>query len=268
MIGVIGCGNMASAIVKGISKKYPETNFLTYTPSFTRADDLAKAVNGKAVKNLKELSGVKKLIIACKPQQFNDLAINLSKEFDLSNIHIISIMAAISVETIQSKLHAPKVTRIMPNTPVEFGLGISLFYHSNKNSSEENDYIENLFSATSSCYRLETEELFDKVTVVSGSGPAYVFYFTQLLSENLVKFGLNSSDSTKMAIELLKGSVQLMENRGDDSLSQLVDKVTSKKGVTIEAMDSFKESQLDQIMQKALGRATKRSLEITSEFSK
>lgn len=266
MIGVIGCGNMASAIVKGINKMYPDTKFITYTPSYTRAENLALAVNGKAVKTLEELKSVDKLIIACKPQQFNELSRDLVESFELSNIHIISIMAAISVETIKNKLKAKHITRIMPNTPVEFGLGISLFFHSNDTTESEKDYIEKLFSATSSCYRMDTEDMFDKVTVVSGSGPAYIFYITQLLSENLLNFGLDEKNSTKMAIELLNGSVKLMENRGDDSLSNLVDKVTSKKGVTIEAMESFKEHGLASIFNNALLNAYKRSQEITLEF--
>lgn len=267
MIGVIGCGNMASAIVRGIYSKYPANKFITYTPSFTRANALAKEVDGIAVKELKELHEVKTLIIGCKPQQFAALANDLIKELDLENIHIISIMAAINVETISKKLNTKSITRIMPNTPVQFGEGINLFYHSDFVPEANKKNIEELFSSISKVYRMPDELTFDKVTTISGSGPAYIFYLTQLLAENLEAWGIDSSSSSEMAIQLLKGSVLLMENRGQDSLSELVDKVTSKKGVTIEAMDSFKESHLDDIMKKALKAAFKRSEEMTKEFS-
>ncbi|MCO4753086.1 MAG: NAD(P)-binding domain-containing protein, partial [Bacteriovoracaceae bacterium] len=110
MFGVIGCGNMASAIVKGIHAIYPDEKFLTYTPGKNRAIDLAKSVNGKQVDELSGLAEADTIMIGCKPQQFDELVSNLKGAFQLEDKHFISIMAAMPVETIQKKLGAAKVT--------------------------------------------------------------------------------------------------------------------------------------------------------------
>ena len=86
MIGVIGCGTMAQAIVKGFYKKNNQVKFLTYTPSYTRAEELAMAVNGQVAKDLSEFENVDVIVIGCKPQQLSTLANDLAKiKIDLKN---------------------------------------------------------------------------------------------------------------------------------------------------------------------------------------
>ena len=142
MIGVIGCGNMAGAVVKGAHKIHPEVKFLTYTPSHTRAVELAKEVEGEAVKDLEQLAKAGSIIIGCKPQQFGDLAANLEGKFDLASKHWISIMAALPLKTIQDKLGAKRVTRVMPNTPALYNQGASLVLHSDEVAEKEKSLTE------------------------------------------------------------------------------------------------------------------------------
>ena len=271
MIGVIGCGNMASAIVTGMNEKFPEEKFVTYTPSFTRAEELAKVVKGKAVKSLEELSECDYLLIGCKPQQFSDLATDLKKSLsDLESKYIISMMAAVSLSSIQNKLGTKKITRVMPNTPIRHGEGISLLLHSQDavdNGSEKVKHVSDLFDACSKVFTMSDEDQFDKVTTVSGSGPAYIFYLAEIMAQTLSSWGMSESDSTDLAVQLMKGSVKLMENRGESSLSNLVDQVTSKKGVTIEAVEVFRNEGLPELVNKALDAAYQRSTQMTKEFS-
>ncbi|MAF78017.1 MAG: pyrroline-5-carboxylate reductase [Halobacteriovoraceae bacterium] len=268
MIGVIGCGNMASAIVTGMHEKFPLEKFLTYTPSFTRAEELAKKVGGKAVKELSELQECEYLLIGCKPQQFSDLADGLKRELpSVDQKYIVSMMAAVSIDSITKKLGSKEVTRVMPNTPIRHGEGISLLLHTGDDSNEKVAHITKLFKACSHVYTMKNEEQFDKVTTVSGSGPAYIFYLADILSQSLKGWGMQEQEATELAIQLMKGSVELMSHRGDVSLSQLVDQVTSKKGVTIEAVEVFKNQGLPELVEKALGAACNRSLEMTKEFS-
>lgn len=266
MIGVIGCGNMASAIVHGISRAFQNEKFLTYTPSFTRAEKLAQEISGKAVKELKDLRDCDTIIIGCKPQQFDSLVNELKGEFDLSNKYFISIMAAVSLKSIQGKLGVTKVTRVMPNTPSMQGEGVSLILHSREVSQDERKKCSDYFSACSKVFPLSDEKLFDQVTTVSGSGPAYVFYFAKTMADQLESWGVDSQDAKDIVIQLFKGSAKLMEENNKDSLGSMIDKVTSKAGVTIEAIKVYQEKKLDEITKNATEAAFKRSLVITKEL--
>ncbi len=271
MIGVIGCGNMASAIVTGIHKAFSSEVFVTYTPSFTRADELAKKVNGKAVKELAQLADCDYLLIGCKPQQFAELASNLREALpNLSSKYIISMMAAVSLESIEKQLGTKYITRVMPNTPIRHGEGISLLLHSKdaiNGEIQKSSFVTERFEACSKIYIMENEEQFDKVTTVSGSGPAYIFYLAEILAKNLEDWGMDALSATDLSIQLMRGSVELMSNRGDTSLSELVDQVTSKKGVTIEAVEVFRNQGLPELVKNALGAAYSRSVEMSKEFS-
>lgn len=258
---------MASAIVKGIHKKFKDEKFLTYTPSFTRAESLAQAVDGYAVKELKDLAECPVVIIACKPQQFNELALNLKKSFNLKETYFISIMAAISIETISKKLGVEKITRIMPNTPSLLGEGVSLMLHSKAVTDEWKNKCEQYFSACSEVFLLQDEAKFDQVTTVTGSGPAYVFQFAKTMADQLELWGIDKAESRRMVSKLFTGAAKLMETKSDTDLSQLIDEVTSKGGVTIEAVNVYRDSGLTETTQKALEAALKRSVVLTKELS-
>lgn len=259
MIGVIGCGNMASAIVKGIHRKFQEIDFFTYTPSFTRAQALADSVRGKAVKELSDLKDCETLIIACKPQQFKELSHNLRESLQLQGKHIVSIMAAVPAETIRLELKTEMVTRVMPNTPSLVGEGVSLVYHLSAVSLESREKIAKYFSACSSVHSVKNEGLFDQITTVTGSGPAYVYYFAKTLSDALMSWGVSENEAHKMVTQLFKGATQLMEANSNRPLSELIDEVTSKGGVTIEAINVYQQQGLDKITNAALEAACKRS---------
>jgi len=262
MIGVIGCGNMASAIVKGIHQKFPEEKFLTYTPSRTRAVDLAKTVNGSVADGLKDFSQCEVIIIGCKPQQFDDLSMKLKEAADFKNTYFISIMAAIPLNFLQNSLEAHQVTRIMPNMPSLYGEGVSLMLHSKEVKKELKAKCEKYFAACSSVHEISDEDIFDKVTTVTGSGPAYVFQFAKTFSDQLEAWGLDRDEARKMVTQLFIGSAKHMEQSQEKSFSNLIDEVTSKGGVTIEAVNVFKENKLQDITSSALKAAYNRSVKM------
>ena len=268
VIGVIGCGNMASAIVKGAHKIYPQEKFLTYTPSRTRAIELAKEVKGMALEDLAGLEQAESIIIGCKPQQFNELAQNLAGKFDLSSKHFISIMAAIPLKSIQEKLGAAQVSRVMPNTPALFNQGASLILHASEVSACQRELTHKIFGSCGSTHLMESEELFDQTTTVSGSGPAYVFLFAKGMVNQLVKWGVESSEARLIVNQLFVGSSHLMREKSQTSLDELISQVTSKGGVTIEAVKTYREGDLEQLTCAALKAAFKRSEELTEQFGK
>ena len=267
MIGIIGCGNMASAIVKGFYSKNNEVEFLTYTPSYTRAEALALMVNGTAVRSLSELNKAKTIVIACKPQQLSELAKSIKDSgLELKDKHIISILAATSIETIQNILDAPRVTRVMPNTPALIGEGMSLVIHGDSVLENEKEIVEEFFSSCGEIALMPSETIFDQVTTVSGSGPAYVFLFAQTMAQKLSSWGVSDKLAKEIVIQLFRGSSDLMADQNDLPLEKLISNVTSKGGVTIEAVNSFKNSKLDNITSLALDAAYLRSKELERDL--
>lgn len=268
MIGVIGCGNMSSAIVKGIYNKNKDYKFNTYTPSFTRAKILASEVNGHPYKDLSDLvNDSKYIIIACKPQQFSDLTKDL-QEFDIQSKVFISIMAAIPAEKICAKLGTENVIRVMPSMPSELGEGISLLYSQLEDGNSNLAFVDDFMSYCSKVYHCSSQEQFDQLTTISGSGPAYIYYIADILARKAQDWGMETKTSQELVIQLIKGSMMMMDHKKDQSFSELVDAVTSKKGVTIEAMDEFKRKGLSETLNSGLECAYGRSVEITREFDK
>lgn len=268
MLGIIGCGNMANAIVRGFHQKDPSQKFLTYSPSFNSADKLAEAVGGRACKSLSELQEASSILVACKPQQLGQLAIDVEEQgLNLANKHIISILAAISFEALKGKLKSDAVSRVMPNTPALLGEGMSLVMHSKSVDQPQRDLTDRFFTSCGKTLAISNETLFDKVTTVTGSGPAYVFLFAQSMVEKLKTWGLDDKQARAAVVQLFQGSSALMQDETDTSLQQLIDRVTSKGGVTIEAVNSYRRDSLDAMTDRALDKAYQRSQEMTKLFS-
>ncbi len=263
-VAVIGCGNMASAVVRSLDKSDiadEQFEFYTYTPSKTKAVKLAQEVNGSVLESLKDIEKCDYIMIACKPQQFNDLANNL-EGIDLSSKVIISIMAGISLAQISSTLSTSKIIRLMPSIPMESGEGICLLKFSSKVSREDSEFLKNALKDSSSVFIIEDEKLFDRVTVISASGPAYIYYFMSAMEKSLVSWGMKEEDCRPLVAQLFRGSAKNALDKSSFDLELLIDKVTSKKGVTIEAIDSFREDEVEKSIQLGLFKAVQRSEQI------
>jgi len=266
MIGIIGCGTMAQAIAKGYYNKNNQVNFLTYTPSYTRAEELAKSINGKAVKNLSDFKDVHTIILACKPQHLKVLTKDLeNSQLNLKNKYIISILASTPIDSVKQILGSDTVSRVMPNTPAIIGMGMSLVMHGSGVTAEQKTFVKDFFKACGEVTEIENEKLFDQVTTVSGSGPAYVFLFAETMANKLFSWGLGRDQARKIVSQLFRGSSELMIYQNEKSFEQLISNVTSKSGVTIEAVNSFRNSKIENITSKALDAAYSRSKEIELE---
>lgn len=264
-IGVLGCGNMASAVVKGIYRHNSNTTFLTFTPSKTRAQTLASLVEGMAIENLKELEVCDVILIGCKPYQFSSL-VSLLKEVDTSKALIVSMMAAISVDIISDKLGSDKVLRLMPSLPMNEDEGISLLFSVLDSKTPAIESFTQLLKGSSKVISLSSEKQIDKLTVVTASGPAYVYYLIETFQNILMEWGFSCEMSKEVATQLFKGSSLSASLSSKDLASQLSD-VTSNKGVTIEAIESFKKNNLSKQISEGVIAASDRSDEILKEYA-
>lgn len=262
-IAVLGCGNMASAVVKNMHVKFPDINFFTYTPSYTKAKVLADETSSRAVKSLDDFPNIDYWLIGCKPQQVKALAKDLNGK--LKGQKIVSMLAATKIDKLRELFDTDNIVRIMPNTPVKLGLGITLIYSENNCDKEFTSIVFNHNKSGSSVFEMKSEDELDELTVFSGSGPAYIFYLAQTLEQKLQSLNINKELSRKMINDLFVGSSAVIQNSSED-ISVLIDQVTSKAGVTIEAVNTYKDSNLSKTTSNAIDAALKRTREIIEEL--
>ncbi len=255
-LGFIGGGNMAKAILNGlISSKILEKNQIIIADPFIKEE-----INGVKVVNQNDivLNNCEYILFAIKPQIFNEIAPTLEI---CKAKYAISIMAGIKSEKIAKFL--PKHTqvfRIMPNTPCAIGSGMSVIA---QNDAEENakEFVKSIFDSIGKSIFLD-EKHFDAVTSISGSGPAYVYYFIQSMILAGVEGGLDFETSKILTLQTVYGSSKMIEN-SDEDIDILIERVCSKGGTTIQAVDTFRENEMDKIIQLGIQKCKNRSEELS-----
>ncbi len=258
---VLGCGNMAQAIIKGLHKENAPFQFFTYTPSIIKAQALAKDVDGVFVEGLSDLGEFDYYMIACKPQQLGDLACDLNNQISKDAV-IVSILAGTTVSTLEKTFSNNKIVRIMPNTPGLVGLGVNAFYFSDEVSIQSKNLLVESFKKFSEVFSFDEESKIDKITGFSGSGPAYIFEFARIMIEKMKTMGIEDEVAANMVKHTFLGASKLMVDSEDDP-ETLRNKVTSNKGVTYEALKVFKNENIENIFDRALDAAYNRTLELS-----
>jgi len=177
------------------------------------------------------------IIIAVKPFHAAEV-FEYIKPYVNEDKSFISLMAGVKIETIQNGLGASKIVRTMPNLPAMIGKGMTGFTSSQNVTQEELDTVQKILSSTGEAVEVSTEEDIDKITGLSGSGSAYVFYFMESLMNAAKDFGFKEEDAKKIITQTFEGAVDLYK-QNNDSPSEWIDKVCSKGGTTIAAINSF-----------------------------
>lgn len=246
---------------KGFNESKEDFQIHAYTPSGKRANEFIASFKGHLITELQAIEdGYDVVVLGFKPQQLNEFAI---KEFKEDTV-IISLLAGVSINKLQERFNNKNIIRLMPNTPAKFGLGITLISASKNIQSETIKFWKDFFSATGVSYLCESEEQLDRLTPVTGSGPAYIFEWARIFQSYLQELNLNEEDSAHFVKNLFLGSSTMLTQDSDD-FETLRNKVTSKKGVTYEALEQFKEEGLEDITSKALNRAYNRVVELGRE---
>lgn len=242
-LGIIGAGNMASAIIKGIINNniMHSKNITIYDVDNFKQEKFIKDFNLTKANNLSDLFEKNNfIIIAIRPNDYEDLLGDI-KPFVQKKHIIISIAAGITIDYIKTQLERDfGIVRVMPNTPSLIGEGVSVIA-SNHNLNESSiTIIENLFSSFSKVIYID-ESLFNAVTALSGSSPAYVYMFIEALVDGGVLMGLNREDAYIMATQSIIGAAKMV-NESKDHPGILKDLVASPGGTTIEAIYSLEKN--------------------------
>ncbi len=202
------------------------------------------------------------VILAVKPQDFEFLAQSIQPFLKDSQI-VFSVMAGIAIAKLESRLSCSKVVRSMPNIPTQIGMGMTVFTASASVDRKELFIIQNLINTTGKSVYVEDEKLINAATAISGSGPAYVFYFMKSMIQAAVDLGFNESEAELLVNQTFMGSVAI-QNSYSLSNEEWIAKVASKGGTTESALKVFENGILENTIIDAVKAANHRAAELGS----
>jgi pyrroline-5-carboxylate reductase len=206
------------------------------------------------------------VVLAVKPPQMQAATSSLKPW--LRNQAVLSIAAGIRIASISRWLGGyANVIRCMPNTPAIIGAGVTAVCGARALAPELKTLAEQALRSVGSVLWIDEEPLLDAVTAVSGSGPAYVFYFMEALRQAALELGLSSATAKTLAVETFSGAAKLALN-SDVELDTLRDRVTSKGGTTEAALNSMNRDRVKEGIIRAIKAAQQRAIEIGADQEK
>jgi pyrroline-5-carboxylate reductase len=263
-LGFIGAGNMASALIKGIQQQHA---------TFVHVVDVNETVlsvweQEYAATSASEISAqfavLDVIVLAVKPQQLKQVAQQLAPF--LNQQLILSVAAGIRTQDLSRWLNGYQhIVRAMPNTPAMIGLGMTGLYAMDAVTTEQRQLAQTMMAAVGATLWVEQEVQIDAVTAMSGSGPAYVFYFLEAMQAAGVQLGFNEEQAKQLALATFQGATQLAQ-RSPEALHELRARVTSKGGTTYAALSSMEQADVKAAIGQAIAAANTRAKELGDEF--
>jgi pyrroline-5-carboxylate reductase len=268
-ISFIGGGNMATALIAGLAgtvAKAADIHVVDPSPEaleklrtqygVTTSPEIGAAVAASDV-----------IVLAVKPQQMRDVALRLQSQLDARPL-ILSIAAGIRGSDLSRWLGGyGAIVRTMPNTPALIGQGITGMVAMAGVSDAQREAADSILRAVGKTVWLDEEAQIDPVTAVSGSGPAYVFFFLEAMQQAALEMGLSSEQGRELAIATFTGAAQLAA-QSDEPVEVLRQRVTSKGGTTYAAITSMEQAGVKQAIVDAMKAAAARGRELGEELGK
>lgn len=263
---VVGAGNMGLTYAEGMASS-PLLNrrkLMIYDISPEKIINLKKNDLFDVYEKIEDCLPIADVVfIAVKPFHSEELFEKIKPMINEEQI-FVSLMAGVTIKTIQKGLGVKKVVRTMPNLPAQVGKGITSYTEAEEVSRVELLMIRNLLDTTGDSIKVKNENFIDASTGISGSGPAYVFYFMQSMLEAALKMGFSENDSRLLVSATFEGAVELF-NRNDLSPNLWMDRVASKGGTTRAALDSMDDNNVKELIKEAAYAAFDRAVEMGKE---
>ena len=258
-IAFIGMGNMGKALLKGALKTMPSNRFM-FSDKFPSEEIINEFGVEGTTDNVRCVKEAKYIFLAVKPQVFSEIKEEI-KNYVTEDKVIVSIMAGITIEKLQSAFGNARVIRVMPNTPALVEAGMSGVCFGDAELSEEEK--QTVFSVLEVCGKVSvvTESLMSAVTCVSGSSPAYVYVFIEALADSAVKYGLPRETAYEMAAQAVLGAAKMVLETGMVP-AKLKDMVCSPGGTTIAGIAALEECGFRNAIIKATDKCYKRAEEL------
>ena len=267
-IAFIGGGNMATALIAGLAGQLANAADLhVVDPNADALERLAQQYGVSTASGIGEqVAGADVVVLAVKPQQMRDVAASLAPQ--LRGQLLLSIAAGIRIADLSRWLGGyGAIVRSMPNTPALIGMGITGMVAQAGVSEAQRNAADQVMRAVGKTVWLDDEAKIDPVTAVSGSGPAYVFFFLEAMQQAALEMGLSAEQGRELALATFTGAAQLAAQSGDP-VEVLRQRVTSKGGTTYAAITSMEGAGVKQAIIDAMKAAAARGRELGDELGK
>jgi pyrroline-5-carboxylate reductase len=264
-IAFIGGGNMASAIIGGLVREgLPPAQIEVVEPVAEARAKLHGQFGITAQAHAApSLARAGLVVWAVKPQTFKEAAAQ-ARPHTGSALHL-SVAAGIRSDSIAQWLGTQRIVRSMPNTPALIGKGITALYARPGVSADDRRRVEQVIATTGESLWVDDEVQLDAVTALSGSGPAYVFFFLEAMTRAGVEMGLAREQAYRLSLSTFAGASELAR-ASDDPPEVLRQRVTSKGGTTHAAISAMEQDEVQALFIKALHAARQRAKELGDEF--
>ena len=261
-LAFIGGGNMAGAIFGGLVRSgWPAASISIVEPGAEPRERVAAAHPGIRLLAAADatLATAEIIVWAVKPQAFAEAAAPCAGF--VGNALQLSVMAGIRSEALLRATGSQRIVRAMPNTPALIGQGIAGLFAREAVSADDRAAVEAVLAPTGQLLWFEREAQLDAVTALSGSGPAYVFYFLEAMIDAGVQLGLSAEQSRLLAQQTFVGAAALAQHSGEP-VPLLRERVTSKGGTTHAAIAALDAAQVKAAFVQALHAAHTRAVEL------
>ena len=258
-IGFIGCGKMAGAIIEGIK----DEGYIISGSEYSQESAL-NAQNRLGIDvitdniELVKISDV--VFIATKPNQVTGVLSQI-KDVITSEKLIVSIAAGVTTEKIESLLTNVGIVRVMPNTPALVKSGMFGICGGKYATEADVDFVSTLLSSIGKCI-IVNEDQMDVVTAISGSGPAFFYQVIEDMARAGEKLGLDYEKSLVLATQTAIGSAQMIFNRGEVPVQDLIDNVATKGGCTFVGIEEMKKYDSSKIFFDVIDKTAKKANEL------
>ena len=264
-VAFIGGGNMASAILGGLIRAgHPASALCVVEPFAEQAERLRQGFGVEVLPSADaRLARADTVVWAVKPQAFSEAAAPCAAH--VGQALQLSVMAGIRSDALARASGSERVVRAMPNTPALIGQGMTGLFARDRVGPDERAWVARLLAPTGQTLWLPREVDLDAVTALSGSGPAYVFYFIEAMMQAGVELGLDEDQARQLAIGTFAGATALAQ-QSDETPALLRQRVTSKGGTTHAAISVLEQAGVKAAFVQAMHAAARRATELGDEF--
>lgn len=260
---IIGGGNMGLTYAQSFLRSHitRKEDMMILEKSPEKAEELSKKDIGTIYGTPDGcLKTADLIILAVKPQDSASLFASIQPLIDRQQV-FLSIMAGVKISTIQKSLGVRKVIRAMPNLPAQIGMGMTAFTSTDEVTRIELVMVQNLLNTTGKSIYVQEERSIDAATAISGSGPAYVYFFMHAMMEAAKDMGFDTSESELLVSQTFKGAVDLFQN-SNFSCAEWISKVASKGGTTEAALLNWQQNDLHDSIKSGANAAFQRAIEL------
>ncbi len=267
---LIGCGKMGGSLLEGIVKSHDNFNLIDVVDPVINDSYKSNFKKNKTnfysdIKELKDSITYDSIIIATKPNNYVEILEDLKNHIAVNEkILIISILAGIKIKKIENIIGSVPIIRAMPNIAASVAEGMTALTGNKKVTNDKIDTANMIFQSIGNKIWLEDEGQMDSFTAISGSGPAYFFYFTECLHKIAIDEGFSEDVAKQISEQIMIGSGKLIKDSNIDVV-QLRENVTSPNGTTEAALKVLCDDDgLLSKLREAIEKAKKRSIEISN----